>query len=242
MAKLDLIEEYFFLAVAFLFLALAYNLNLSSIYSSMLYLSIFLYITAPFKLIPLRRPNRSKLESTLWGIIPAVGFIYFYTQLTTTKTMAQVFATTAFGDNVFISKIVFGILIPLVESPFFFWLLILWLLYITKERWMSIDAFSVKGLTYNTFISALFTAFHWTAKGVTNNVELMATFVFGFISILLILYFKQLWEALVLHIVVNSYSVELVTRAMLTSPVFIGIAGIAGYVIFAKPKSKRFRL
>ena len=56
-------------------------------------------------------------------------------------------------------------------------------------------------------VSATFTLFHLTAKGLTNNLGLLIVFIFALISCWMVLWFKQLREAILFHIFSNSISV-----------------------------------
>ena len=79
--------------------------------------------------------------------------------------------------------------------------------------------------------AAIFTLFHATSKGIDNNIDLIVTFLFGAISIAIILTTGQWIEAAVMHIVVNGHAVGLfdfiLKGSILSSPyILIGIFGV----------------
>jgi len=71
---------------------------------------------------------------------------------------------------------------------------------------MRMELLSWQGALTMVFGAATFTLFHATAKGLTNNTDLMATFIFGVLSVGLIIYFKTAISALIAHSIVNGYS------------------------------------
>lgn len=219
-------DEFFILGVLLVFLRINYNGPLASTYNDIMVYIILGYIVALsfFKWIPLIKSN--KVVSTLTGV--AAGFIFWqiYAYVADINRIQQVFATTAFGDSILIGKVMFGVLIPIIETIFFFRILTQWMAYLLK---VELDITSASGHIISLGISAIFTIFHATAKGVTNNTELMATFIFAYISMMLVLYFKEIWQAIVMHIYVNAKSVELIT-AMPTYVYYIGIAVIVYYL------------
>ena len=91
-----------------------------------------------------------------------------------------------------------------------------------------------------TFFGALFTLFHAGSKDIWNYTELMAVFIFGALSIALILYFQEAIQAIVMHIVVNVKSmglIESLTAITSTSVIYIGVIGLVIYFLI-KNKSK----
>lgn len=233
-------DEFWFLGIVLLFLLINWNMPMASIYSNMNNWAMWGYILpivlGLFAWIPLSNKQNRMME-LIAGIVSAIGFIWVYKRLTATP-MAAVFATTAFGESVYIHKLVFGGLIPIVETVFFFVILPLWALW-KMGKSLDRELVSVDNIITTIAFAAIFTVYHMTAKGITANNDLFATFLFGVLSMGLVIYFKSVLPALVLHISVNSYAVELfktVTTSVTTaSPIFIiGAVGIGIYLISSK--------
>lgn len=226
-------DEYFFLGALLIFLMINYNLNLANIYNNIVIFIIIGYLVPiifnMFRWGQISKGN--KIKSTITGAIFAGVFIYIYNSLATASPIEQVFATTAFGESELIGKIVFGVLIAVIETIFFFRILPQWFAYLRGWRWETIEPWEKEGLMLNSFFSAVFTIFHSTSKGITNNTDLIVTFVFAFISIAMILYFKEVWQAIVFHVVVNSWSVKLFETGSVLTPGTLIIVGII-YVIY----------
>lgn len=112
-------------------------------------------------------------------------------------------ATPILYGSTYIKLAVWGILIPVLETRFFFRTLMNWGVEAANipvpTNIMSWDAVKIA-----LFFGALFSVFHIVAKGITNNMALLVTFAFGFISIMLVLYFRQATEAIFLHIITNT--------------------------------------
>lgn len=229
------IDSYFFLDVITIFLMINYNMPLATIYFAMVLLCSLMYYVAAdqrlFQWIPFSKSP--KVISTLVGIGMGVGFFYIYNYIGSVTPMANVFATTAFGESEQIGKLIFGFLIPIAETRFFFRTILQW--YAWKTNTSTRSLFSFDAIQLMAIFSAIFTIFHATAKGIDNNLDLIATFTFGVISIGAILYFQELFQAVVAHITINGYSIGLfdaVIKYATTYYVYIIGAGVIGYFIY----------
>ena len=228
------------LGVLMLFLMINYSMPLSSIYSSMVYLTLFFYLVplifGLFDWIPISNPS-NRMNEIIVGIASAIGFLWIYNNLLTNPSpMSAVFATTAFGESEALGKFVFGIPIPIIESVFFFVVLPTWALW-KMGKSLKKDLFSMDNIIMMVVFAAVFTIFHATSKGLTNNMDLAATAIFGVISIGLVIYFGSILPALLLHIIVNSKSIGLfggITDLSLTSPWIIGGIVVVIYLITQK--------
>lgn len=233
-------DELAILGVIMLFLLINYDMPLASIYSSMIYLLLFLYLVPLmfnlFNWITISN-KANRVNEIIAGVAAAIGFIWFYNNiLVEASPMALVFATTAFGESVAMGKLVFGLLIPIIETVFFFVVLPTWALWKmgkTLKRELSMD-----NIILVIAFAAIFTIFHATSKGLTNNIDLLATFVFGVISMVLVIYFRTILPALILHPGVNSKAVgllESITAGVTTlSPMWIIGIVVIGYFILRK--------
>ena len=206
------ISGYFFLNAVLLWLMINYNMPLASIYSWMVIIDAIMYLVPVqfgfFKWIPFAKKGESKIPKYVIGVAAGIGFLYLYNAISSTP-MAAVFATTAFGKSEILTILVYSILISFVETRFFFRTLMQFVAWKSAENFRK-SPFSLSGLKLMGFFGLIFTLFHATAKGITNNAELAATFVFGALSVGMILYFQEWIQAFILHLVVNSKSMGLV--------------------------------
>lgn len=226
------IVNYFFIDIILIFLMINYNMPLATIYVAMAIVGSLMYYVAAdqriFQMIPFWGRGTNKIVAIAIGVGFGVGFIFFYNWLGTLTPMANVFATTAFGESESMGKIVFGFLIPLVETRFFFRTILQW--YAWRVGLTSRDLFTFDSVKVIGIFAALFTIFHATSKGITNNIDLIATFAFGAMSIGMVIYFQRVIEAAVAHVVVNSHSIgifdNIMNGTLLANPLVI-VGGIA---------------
>ena len=236
------IDTFFLVAVILVFLMINYNLALANIYVAMVIIGSLMYLVPIqfnlFRWIPLVNSKGSLLMKVLIGAGFGFGFIQVYQYFTTTP-MAAVFATTIFGESEILTKLVYSGLIPPVETVFFFVTILTWWAWKIGINVNSIQPFSTEGIKLMVLFGAVFVVFHATAKGVENNVDLILTLAFGILSIWMILYFKEAIEAIVMHIIVNAYGMNVFAAlgsfaaAGSSLPIFAGIAVIA-YLITTK--------
>jgi len=151
---------------------------------------------------PYNSTGGSKLSKVAVGALFGLAFIWLYNTFTPTP-MSAIFATTLFGESEILTKIVYSILIPVVETRFFFRTIMQWFAWKAGDS-TNVSPLSGTGMKLMVMFSAVFTVFHATAKGIDNTTDLAMTFVFGIISIAMILYFQEWIQAATMHIVVNS--------------------------------------
>ena len=238
----DDFDLYLLVSVILLFLMINYNMPLSQIYSSMVIILMMAYLVPIqfnlFKWIPLVKSNGSTLIKVLVGAAFGFGFIQIYNNFSNTP-MAAVFATTIFGESEILTKIVYSGLIPPVETIFFFLIILTWWAWKIGDNVNAISPFSAAGIKLMVLFGAIFVVFHATAKGVDSTADLFLTFIFGALSIGMVLYFQEAIQAIVLHIVVNAYGMNVfatISTAIAAGsalPIYIGIAVIA-YLITTK--------
>lgn len=239
-------DEFFLIGVILSFLMINFNLNLSSVYSQMtIWLVLGYLVPIMFNLfpwIPIFASNKSKLYSILTGIGFAIAFIFFYQYLQTGLPIGKVFAAAAFGESQLLTQFVY-VLVAAIETIFFFRVIPQWFAWKANISIKS-SPFSKNGLLLIVFFAAVFTIFHATAFGVTNNLGLIATFIFGALSMGMVLYFQQVAEALVMHVVVNAQGVGFfdgVVKAFQSGAIFanttflvVVAVGIGFYMITTK--------
>lgn len=211
---MDLPEEslgYILLNTVLVFLMLNYNMPLGTVYFAMVVVDTFSYLLVSlfrtFTWIPFAKEHEPKIIKYIIGIVFGVGFLYIYNYISKLP-MAAVFATTAFGDSKLLTILVFSLLIAPVETRLFFRTLMQVVANLFGHSFRS-SPFSASGLFLMAFFGAVFTVFHLTAKGISNTPELVATFVFGALSVGMVLYFQEWVQAGIMHIVVNAKAMGL---------------------------------
>lgn len=232
----DEIDEYLIIEVILLFLMLNFNLDLANVYMWMAAIGLLLYLT-PYALLPVFPQFRSlitnftpvtrqgsKVIKVIQGIGIGVLFIVMYNAFLNLDSLGSVFATAILAKSLFINNIVYVLIIPIVETRFFFRSLVAWGAWLTGNR-TKVDIFSTQGILYILAFSGIFAFFHLNARGL-NNLEMGMTFLFGAVSIISILLFQEVIQAIFAHIFVNAVGMGLL--AGVTSIAFIlGIAIIA---------------
>ncbi len=125
-----------------------------------------------------------------------------------TKNFAQIkqqasLMSIEFEKIPFLSFILFGIIIPIRETS----LLGKIFDFITQTFQITYHKFSVTLMGVVFVISGLFTYFHLKVRGIDNNVDLLLTFVFGVMTLWLIIKFKEMESATEFHIGWNSLAI-----------------------------------
>ena len=233
-------DELFALGIILLFLMINYDMPLSDIYQNMTYWILFGYLVplifSLFSWIPFYKKGEL-LKGTLIGIGAGVFFIFIYNSITLTP-MANVFAATAYGDSVLLGKSLYSGPISFIESTFFFIIIPGWVLW-KMGNGFSVNLFTSLAIFIIVLSGGIFMLYHSSSKGIENNKDLMATFIFGAISTGLVIFFKQWIEAIVMHVVVNSYATGLLNSLMGASSflMYAGIGLIAYFLFTGKWKN-----
>ena len=179
-------------------------------------ISIWIFFLTDSPLYRFYRTSWKKefLPSLLVALVAYVVFYFGASTITkffftidpsiTTQEIAQGFVQAAvFEGSRFISIFAIGGIIPLIETILFFGAALgFYLLFINSST--KFDPTNPNFYIAIIVISALFTVFHLTAKGVTNTRDLFVTFMFGVASALLVFKFQRLSDAIFLH-VINNY-------------------------------------
>ena len=243
------IDDYFLTDILLIWLMVNYSMPLANLYLGLVIVGSIMYYVAVdsrfFVPLPFVKDKKNMLTGIIVGIALGVGFIWFYNMLQTEMSITQVFTTTAFGSSVILGMLVFGPMVGFVETRFFFRTTMQWGAW--KYRIPIGKPFSAGGIGLMVFFAGIFTIFHATAKGVSNNVDLIATFIFGAISIGVILYTGQWIEAAVMHITVNSVGVGFFAKlmefyangALLTNPWVLASVGVVIFYYVSTKKKVR---
>lgn len=225
MGKLFEADDYLLTNVLLLFLLINFNLQIGTIYGVMAIVDWIAYYVAfdksAFKLIPLERDKKRRYTSLIYAAGFYVGFILLVNVISSqfsVSTVAEydsVFeyvsaliattfsATPILYGSKYLRLVVWGILIPIIETRFFFRTLLQWGIQAAGAKFPK-SAFSKNGLMVCGFFGAAFAIFHIVAKGITNNLALTVTFVFGALSAGLVIHYREYLIAIFLHLITNT--------------------------------------
>lgn len=237
MAKILELGEYIANLVIIAFVLVNFDLQVGTIYAVLAIADALGYYFAvdqrQFDVYPIEKNKRSRYINAVWAMGAYVGFVFIFQFIMTQFNIAGDFdqiiystfaSTPVLSESIYLKLFIWGILIPIVETKLFFRTLTQWANHIfIKARSNSLLNLQIQSLAL--FMAGVFTLFHLAAKGITNNAALMATFVFGYISVLLVLHFKEAIQAILLHIINNTKSTMFVLGVGLYNPSGI-VAGI----------------
>lgn len=249
MAKLFEIEDYVITIVVALFLFFAFDDTIGTAYGLIILADLILFYinidSKAHKFIPVEKPNNNRFYSLMWAVTAYVIFIFFSNYLrlqlgpqavdqsafeAIPSIFASIFATTPilYGST-YLKLAVWGILIPFVETRAFFRTFYQWFLDLANVSSPK-DIFSLSAQISALAVGILFALFHIGALGITNNEALIVSAVFGYVSILMIIYFGQVIEALFLHVINNTIA----TMSLLSIGFFaLGSGDYTGILILA---------
>jgi len=243
-------------SIMLLFMLINFDPNFATIFIAIILVGAFIFSTDKKPEILLERPGNNRITSLL---IVGAGFIGFYVLSFLVLSLfgfptASIFSiyadwlgslmaqfSPALADNPWLVLLAWGALIPFSETFTFFGVVFEWLVEMFKSKF---DPKRLRVWMILALIAGIFTLFHMTAKGVTAaaNAPLIMTFVFGFVSLVLVLYRRQLFEAVWLHIVVNSTAIIFARNLLpvITSP-FV-LAAIIIVIIYFAVRKVRLRI
>jgi hypothetical protein len=123
--------------------------------------------------------------------------------MTVLKTFAQ--TTPALANSFLLTLLGWGFIVPQIETDAFFATLFEYLADLFKISLKQVSAILIILITSIAFI---FSLFHLTAKGVTNNAALSLTFIFAIISLFIVMQEKQTKTAVFFHMIANTLAVS----------------------------------
>ena len=220
-------ENIFAVLVVFLiFLVVNFDPNMATVFSLMIIADILIFTTIIKKLkvdYPFERTTKNRFTSLIESLIIFAGFIFLQTIvlriLTPTiqstsqslQSLLSLYATTtpALQGNMIFTFIAYGLIVPFVETRFFF----------GRLYELLADKFNKAGTLKNKmtwilalFIGSIFAIYHLTARrcgaaGACQNALLFVTFLFGMISTLMVAHYKETKQAVLVHVFANSMSI-----------------------------------
>lgn len=212
------------LSVFLLFLLLVFDQQVAMIYLLML-TAYFIWYSFDDKItIPIEKTVQSRFMSVLWAVGIYSGFILLSTTLSTffsleggqtAFSIIDILAaqTPVLAGNKILTFLAWGFVISIIETAFFFGVLFEGLAY-NLGKFMRVGPistdfkqFSIYTWMVIAFVSIIFTAYHFQARGLTDTTGLFITFLFAVVSLLTVTFFGQTREAILFHVISNSIAV-----------------------------------
>lgn len=214
------------LSIFLLFLLLVFDQQVAMVYLLML-TAYFIWFTFDDKItLPIEKTGKNRLLALIWAVALYASFLAVSTTLSilfsleggqTFFSIIQLLAaeTPVLAGNRILTFIAWGFVIPIIETAFFFGVLFEGLAdrigKFMRVGPISTDFKNIKSFNYWLiifFISILFTAFHFQARGLTDSTGLFVTFTFAVISLLAVSFFGESRQAILFHIISNSIAVS----------------------------------
>lgn len=227
-------------SVLLTFLVVNFDFTVSAIFLFFAYLTLFFFLADKFVAYRTERDGGNRTMQVVYAIL---AYIVFNVVASIALSVAGGIATAsgsafsvfndslfqffsqntpALTENAFISLIVWGVLIPVVETAFFFG--VLFEFFIDKMK--VAVGWNARTIAVMLIIGGIFTLFHLTAKGITNNSALLVTFLFAIASLVLVVQFRQTIEAKILHVAANTVALILGTGLAVTNLAVLSVIGL----------------
>jgi len=246
------------LIIPLIFLAINFDYQFGIIFGIITLSNSILYTLDSRVTFNIEKPGNKKLTTVLWALggffaftilsQPIVNFLapYFgYKPVEGINSVIELFSqyipyfsqiTPILGNNLLLTVLGFGMLVPIVESIFFN----------VRVYEAFTDLFKVNTSTFNPkhilvafgLIPGLATAFHFSVRGidVAATPGLLLTFIFFGIGQWLVIMRKQGLEAVVMHTVANLTAITLKVGFIALQPWLIPILYFAGFLFILKTK------
>lgn len=207
------------LTVLFPFLATNFNNNLGTTYSIFTLASIIYLILDPQRDIPFKKESNFFLTSILVAGVAVVGFMLLstYAIIPGTKGLLNLLAssTPVLANDPFTNKFVFGVLVAIAETLFFFTYLFDLLASMANVKINTYNLRSMRLWSIIIGLSLLFMLFHLTAKMTGSAADTTATLVVVFFmaifSLLLVVVREQALDSVLFHVLLNSLAIGLIS-------------------------------
>jgi len=208
------------LSVITIYSVINFNERVGIIYGLTVLSSLIMYYALydkfPSKVIPVEISENGRLINVAIAIgayvvfILVAGVVAASLNHTTTSyvdnvnsLVGETFSATPvlYGSSV-LKVGVWGIVIPRVETTYFF--IIFPVLVLSLFNWFPTKIFTLSAVFVIGVFAWLFTAFHAEAKGITNNSALITTFIFGIVSLIVVIWQREQMSAILLHVITNT--------------------------------------
>lgn len=224
-----ILDNYFKFNILFLiFLLLVFDRDMALIYIAIIFGDYIWYKSDKFISFKISNGRNSLFQSTIIGLAALGFFLGISTLILKTFSPQSLTETGIIGSvqGVFqllststpflqgskvLTFIGWGIMIPIIETSFFNGRLLegfaTYAENVTGKK-IPLDRITQPLLVVFFIVAALFTLLHITAKAL-DSTALVLTFMFSIISSYLVIKYKQLREAIIFHISVNSVAVAI---------------------------------
>lgn len=204
-----------------LFLLINFNQQLGIIYIFMLVIDFVIFTTDSFQSFKFETRADNRVNAIAWASIGYGLFIFLSTVIITRIAPQSVIGggfvnsilstqaanTPILSDNELLSIISWGILIPIIETRFFFGRFMEFIGDATSTGLKRADLKTFSTWLLMGFVSATFAIFHLTAKVAAGNQALIITFLFGMVSAFMVVYFGEMKQAVGTHVISNTVAV-----------------------------------
>lgn len=215
-----------YLLLFLLFIYLAFDRDLANIYMLMIFADFVWWWTDLFignrKVeFPIERTSTNRQQAIIEAVIAVAALLLLtqiiFTLFAKTKNFANAqsiillyaSATPILKGSTILTVFGWGILAPIVETRFFFGRVFEGLAFTyestTGER-INLKKFTFQTILLMAFVAGLFTLFHITAKKL-EDIPLLITFIFGMVSLYLVVRDQELKSATLFHIFINTIAV-----------------------------------
>ena len=202
------------LVIALIFLLLNFDPKLSRVYLLILVADYFWYQNDNHISFPYKNPNRNFLTDAVEAIVAFGLFLgataFLFTGFSTQSLVSLLSSTVPIlADSQFLTLLSWGVIVPMIESNFFFGRLLEGFSTFAEKalgRKIDLEQFSMPLFVVMLFVSSIFTLYHLTAKSLSPT-ALMITFIFGLMSMFLVIKQKSTRGAIIMHVLSNSLAV-----------------------------------
>lgn len=215
-----------FLIVFLIFMVVNFDPDMAIVFSLMIIADIIIWFdekTFAKVNYPYESRTDNRFKSLIESLIIFAGFIFLQSiilrvltpsiQSTTQsiKTLLSLYSTTtpALQGNILLTILGFGVIVPFVETRFFFGRLY----EIFADKFKAYGGLRDKmNWIIAIFIGAIFAVYHLTARrcgsaATCQNALLFVTFLFGFISTLMVAHYRESKQAVWIHVFANTFSI-----------------------------------
>ena len=227
MEGMDQETNYFkFLALALLFLLLAFDQNMAMIYLLIMICDYIWYQSDNFLSFPVSRPSSNNVQMYIEAVAALGLFLVISTFIVSTFSPQSLIGTGIVGSaqsifhllatstpilhgSKFLTILGWGVFIPIIETRFFNGRLLegfaTYAEVITGKP-VRLDTYGLPLIAVIFVVATAFTLFHITAKGL-SSIPLLITFIFSVMSSVLVLRHRETKGAIVMHILLNCAAV-----------------------------------
>lgn len=206
------------LGTLLLFLLINFNQTLGIIYIFMLVIDFIIFQTDSFVSFRTETKTNNRFEAIAWGAIGYGVFIFIGSftigalapqalidgNFVQSILQTQAANVPALSDSQILTIVAWGFLIPILETRFFFGRL---MEFISDQTNIKLELNQKGAWIIMVLVAGIFTIFHLTAKSAQGNAALILTFIFAMVSMIMVLRFKELKQATVVHVLSNTIAV-----------------------------------